>query len=410
MPGKYMAEKQMKRKNLVLRSAVTVLAGLLSALLLCSCVGPQYKPEDEKALRETGERMMQEWLDAHLPGEKVTGAEVYIDVVPSGPQRLTDYVKGSYTDHGESLEFLIDTVNGEVFTSKGAEEFQDPAWDYLLELLDMDPQTPRLGRADNALADFWASLYLPSLPEGSGRKLFHDHYSMPLVPAELVYGGTDTGGDGLAERFAAFLREPGRGQKISFTADLKLPDEFPVGRFTPGGLMRMLDTDGVYFEWIRIRNTDEELWHYGWSGEYTRWGMIDLGDFRIRAELDYISDKRNKDSEQGFDRSETHADPASFRPVRKTEDGYEVRYPEEMEYWPRFYIIAGPGSEIMKYEYEIPGDEKDEPARPCLWESRGDGSFLLANSEGYTLTFGYNEDLKIRGERDPALNEAQAGQ
>ena len=405
-----MAEKQMKRKNLVSRSAVTVLAGLLSALLLCACVGPQYKPEEEKELRDTGERMMQEWLDAHLPGEKVTEAEVYIDMVPSGPQNLTDYVLGHYTDRGESPEFLIDTANGRVFTSKGVEEFQDPAWDYLLKVLELDPATPRHGKEDGALADFQATVYIPSAPDGSGRKLFHDHYSMSFLPAEIVYGEEGAGEEGLAERIEAFLDDPGRTQKLSFIADLLLPDEVPLGRFTSGDLLRMRDTEGVYFEWIRIRNTDEEVWHYGWSGTYTRWGTIDLGDFRIRAELDHISDRQNRNAEQGFDREESHVDPASFRPVRRTENGYEVRYPDDMEYWPRFYIIAMPGSEIMKYEYEVPGEEKDDPARPCLWERRGDGAFLLSNREGFTLTFGYNEDLKIRGERDPALNEAQAGQ
>ncbi len=387
-----------------IRKAAMFMITMAAAFLLNACVGPQYKPEEEAALRDRGQNMMQEWLDLNLPGEKVAEAEAYIDIFLGGPHKLTDFVNGTYSENGGQYRFLINTASGEIFTSKGMEEMQGPAWDYMLEKLELDPQeVEKRTEEEGALTGFAACLYIKSKTDGSAFEPLHDFYLESVLPVDVVYGGPE---EELTERIGRFLEDPKREHTISFRADLELPDETDISRFSPGGLMRMQDTDGIYYEWARIHNKTQDLWHYGWMGHYCRYGWVDLGDFRIWSELDYISDKRNPKAEAGFDREEIHVDPADFCPIIPTEDGYRIEYPEELTHNPAFRIVAKPDSEIMRYDY-LHTSDGGKTTRDCHWQQRRDGDWDLVNFDWFALNFGYNMELKRRGGWDPEHPETK---
>ncbi len=378
-------------------------------LLLSACTGPQYKPEEAENIKNLGTEMMQQWLDERLPGEKVTRAEAWIDVLLGGPHELTDYVEGTYTDQGEEFRFLVNTLTGEIFTSKGMEEFRDPAWEYMLEKLELDPLTPQRTKEEGALQDFGYSLYLESATEGSPMDPPHDFYLKPVLPANLIYGeavGKESEELSLQDRMREFLHDPDRKYPIAVSADLVFPEEDRVSRLTPAGLMKMQETEGLYFDWLRILGDGEELWHYGFRGQYSRYGWIDLGDFRIRTELDFIEDTKKLKSEQGYERRETHVSQGSFCPVTAADDGYQISYPEELEHFPEIRIVAKPGSDILKYNYRVTSDG-GETASDCHWKLREDGDWELVNADWVIMNFGYNAELKRRGEFDPGHPETE---
>jgi len=93
----------------------TLLAGLSALCLLSACHGPQYKDEEKAELEKQGEDLIQAWLDGHMQGSKVLTAEADINMVPSGPHYLTDYVAGTLESGGKTRDYLVNTKTKDVY-------------------------------------------------------------------------------------------------------------------------------------------------------------------------------------------------------------------------------------------------------------------------------------------------------
>ncbi len=164
--------------------AVCVLSGF------SSCSGPQYEESERIAVEDEGKAIMKEWLDKHMMGSEVLSAEAYIDMVPSGPEYLTDSVYGTFSKNGEERRYEVEVEEKEIYLECDKSLLSGLIKPYVLDQLELSE------RADEcSFSDFTVRIIEEDTPYSGQRLLSEGYVDAGYLPAELVLKLENVGAD-----------------------------------------------------------------------------------------------------------------------------------------------------------------------------------------------------------------------
>lgn len=379
----------MKNKVIVL-----FLLCLVLAFAGNGCIGTQYSKEDEQATEELGKKMMQEWLNENMKGEKVSdkGISALAEGLLGGNYYLSNLVEGTYSDTGEKYTFIINTTTGAVYSSKNYPAFKESAWKLFLKELGLNENEiiPEDSEKKKNSEDYFSIKYSieASLKEGKYNKeaAKDTYFQKEVLPIDI-------------EDTAAFAADSKNRNIIEMTGSIHLKENVDLSVLTLNELMGEREKAGLNFTFLYIYDEDEDIVDYGTKLTYKKHGYLDMGDYQLYA----VVEQHNEVSENGkIDHTEGKLDETDYQPITVIDSGYDIKPGTNSEIYQGFNIIAKEGSEIMKYDYNLekPNTEgKYEKYDECCWEDRGDGTFVLAAVGKEIINFGSNSRLTVREER-----------
>ncbi|ETP73699.1 hypothetical protein UYO_0336 [Lachnospiraceae bacterium JC7] len=392
--------QRMRNKRLLFFASLVVVIFLVSCGF-SSCHGPQYEEEDKKKLEETGGKQMQEWLDQHMTGSKVLSADGYVNMIPSGPHFLTDIVTGTFSDKGETRDYLVDTLAGGVYIAYDNTLFNEVCQDYVYEILGLQEYEENCDV--NRLSIGFR------IPTGGKSEIFKAILSDGVwLPGELVLKLDDAGNDDVRKLLDEFVRNKDERPEIEIGGLIRVPDEVVLENYHMAFWAKEREEKGIYFNSFDLKDPYEDIATYSGQTIYYRYGFhkVDDPDIRILMREIYWSEKDEKGEIKVTDRRDSNINDLSFK---KTNDGYLVTFPDR-EHTFEFSIYADEGSEFLKHEYHSHEDREAYKSpgstiggnryfeRDLHWEEAGDEGFVLTNDDGSRKSFFGGEEL-IPGNR-----------
>ena len=115
-------------------------------LLLTGCEDKQFGKEEEKAQIDAARAVAETWIESSAPDVKITSLEV-LTVRPkhtSMDTYLTDYVKGSCSSGKERFDIAVNTVTGDLYTTREADTFGEILTDQILKDLNIVPSARKI--------------------------------------------------------------------------------------------------------------------------------------------------------------------------------------------------------------------------------------------------------------------------
>ena len=423
----------------------TLLAGLSALCLLSACHGPQYKDEEKAELEKQGEDLIQAWLDGHMQGSKVLTAEADINMVPSGPHYLTDYVAGTLESGGKTRDYLVNTKTKDVYLIHDGELLTEVCLDYAFEKLGLESV-----RDNCRFYDVTASMWLPD--SGNSFQGTEGPGAGTWLPGELALSlenaaaadatdqalkdvtdgagnqagnnGEDEAGDKAGDDAAnevkdqianeagnaaqieileSFVCSPKERGLIAFGGSIVVPEEVDLEQYHMAYWLKQQEENGIVYQNLDLSDKFESISTYNSRASYNRrcFRKIEDPDIRIFMDEAYWVEKNGKDGIVIDEQKEYNLSDLSFE---KTENGYLVTFPD-YEHIFGFAIYADEGSEFLKHEYhshedreaylspgsKISGDKYFE--YDLYWKEAGDGSYFLADEDGYRKNFYGGEEL-----------------
>ncbi|MBR4341427.1 MAG: hypothetical protein IKP88_01740 [Lachnospiraceae bacterium] len=383
----------MRNKNV--RNKYPLLFILCTCIVLgvTGCIGSQYTKEDEKSTLDLGKKMMQEWLDKNLKGEKVSdnGLSVLKDGLLGGNYYLSNLVEGTYSDNGENFTFIINTTSGAVYSSKYYREFRESAWNLFLKELNFDENETIPENSENKMdgKDHLSVYYYvdASLKEGKYNKEAAKQMPFPkeVLPIEIEDAA------GYVENFKS--RNP-----IEISGSIHLNKNADLSAVKLNVLMDEKDKAGINISNMYIYDDDEHIVDYGTSLIYKKFDYLDMGDYKLYAVVEQRSDKYENGE---INHTEAKLDTANYHPITALDSGYDIKPGPDDEIHQEFNIIAEADSEIIKYNYNLENVNSEGvyvKADECYWKDRGDGTYVLAIVGKDIVNFGFNYRLTVREE------------
>jgi len=135
-------EKTMNLKQFMTKTRFAVC--VLTWIIVC-CLGgcyrlePMYEQADADLVAAAGTKMMDEWLDEHMPGAEILTCEPFITFSHYDTNEyLADYATGRVKHGGDESAFTINTVTGVVYFEADADtarKLDEITEKYLYEML-----------------------------------------------------------------------------------------------------------------------------------------------------------------------------------------------------------------------------------------------------------------------------------
>ncbi len=362
---------------------------IFSACGFSSCHGPQYEEEDKENLEESGWTMMQDWLDENIEGSKVLSSEGCVNMIPSGPEYLTSFAEGAFSDGEETRDYLIDTATGTVYLLFDGERFSETCEDLVFEMLDLKD-----AREDCGVSDFSAELFL-----SAGNSVYNSKMNeedLVWLPGDLVISMDN-------EALEGFIRDGGRKDEIQVGGTIRVPEEVSLEGYDMEYWLKQRSDRGFYFNSFHLMDSLEEIATFSGQTTYHRYRFQEVEDLDIRIYMrdKYWVEKSGKDGVQVLEAAESDFSDLTFK---KTADGYLVTFPDR-EHIFDFSIYADPGSKFLKTEYhshedreaylspgsQITGDRYFE--NDLYWKETDDRGYVLSNDDGTRKIFFGGEEL-----------------
>ncbi|SEA49049.1 hypothetical protein SAMN05216349_11434 [Oribacterium sp. KHPX15] len=381
-------------------------AGLIVVIFLVSCGfsscrGPQYEEGDKTNLEETGKKQMQEWLDQHMKGSQVLSSEGYVIMIPSGPHYLTDLVTGTFSDKGETRDYLVDTRSDGVYIAYDNTLFNEVCQDYVFEILNLEDFREDCN-VDRLSTGF-------RIPAGGKKNVYRETFVNEVwLPGELVLKLEEAANDDVLKILEEFVRNKDNRQLIEIGGSIRVPDEAVLEKYNLDFWVKSREEDGLFFENFDLSDSFEDIATYSGRAVYHRYGFhkVDEPDIRIRMKETYWVEKEEKGEIKVIEGRDSDFNDLSFQ---KTNDGYLITFPDR-EHTFDFSIYADKDSEFLKHEYHshedreaykspgsvISGDRYFE--NDLYWKEAGEEGFLLTGSDGIRKLFFGGEELIPRSD------------
>ncbi len=376
-----------------------LLTGLCALCVLSGCHGPQYKDEEKAELEKQGEALMQAWLDVHMQGSKVLTAEADINMVPSGPHYLTDYVAGTLEGGGKTRDYLINTKTEAVYLIHDNVLLTEVCLDYAFENLGLQSV-----RDDCKDYNTQAFMWLPDSGnsfEGTG-----DSGAGNWLPGELTLSLEEAAEDGKEVQLSlleSFVHSPDQRGLIGLSGTIRVPEEVDLEQYRMAYWLKQQEENGIVYQNLDLVDDFESISTYNSRASYDRhrFQKIEDPDIRIFMNDAYWVEKNGKDGIEVVEKKEYNPSDLSFE---KTENGYLITFPD-YEHVFGFAIYAEKGSEFLKHEYhshedreaylspgsKISGDKYFE--NDLYWKDAGEDGYLLTDEDGYQKMFYGGEEL-----------------
>ncbi len=372
---------------------------LLALLFICcgfsGCRGPQYSEEDENGLSEAGREMMQSWLDENLSGAKVETAFAQIDMIPSGPHYLTNYVSGTFEDGGNRGNYLINTADGEVFLLYDEEPFLKSCLPYVFRALDFT------GREEEcSVENFSAMLWFP---EETGTNPDEPVGTDGVwLPGDLVLTLRESGEEAGAV-LEAFVSSPEERTQLVIGGQILVPEDVSLEAYDMKYFLDEREKAGLRFGNFLCKDRFEERSVFGKQTTYTRYGFAEMDEPDCRI---FMREKTVEEEENDGEITVTENRESRFLDLtfRKTDEGWLIVFPDR-EHRFDFSIYADGDSDFLQQEYHshedreaylgpgevIGGNRYFE--RDLFWKEADDGSFVLTTEDGRIKSFFGGEEL-----------------
>ena len=155
-----------------MKKLVCLLLAICLTIPLAACA------EGESAQVRAGRKLLNDYLSARGGGAALT--ELHADVQRPDMSHLvvSDFVKGSFRDGGETYEITANVVTGEIYTSERLPEFAESCIRKLEELLGLNPDDC-VGNC--CVVDLYAPAWQEEKPEWPQERA----YLGQVLPAEL---------------------------------------------------------------------------------------------------------------------------------------------------------------------------------------------------------------------------------
>ena len=382
------------KKRLIILGLMSIF--IISASGFSSCHGPQYEEEEKEGLEENGRTMMQGWLDENISGSAVQSAEGCIEMIPSGPQYLTDYVTGTFSKGNETRDYLLDTVTGAVYLLSEGELFNKACEDLSFEILDLNR-----ARDGCNVSSFSAEL---SIPAGNSYYNGSEEFEDPVwLPGEMVLSLENAGDDKALKILEGFVRDSGRKEEIEISGTILVPKELSLESYNMEYWLKQRSDRKIYFNTFHLLDPLEEIATFSGQTTYHRYCFREIEDPDIRI---YMRDRYwvEKSSKDGVKVTESQDSDPSDLTFKKTEGGYLITFPDRESIFD-FSIYADPGSRFLEYNYhshedreaylspgsQITGDRYFE--KDLCWKETEENGFLLSNEDGTRKIFFGGEEL-----------------
>ena len=388
----------MMKKRLIILGLMFIF--IISVCGFSSCHGPQYEEEDKENLAETGWVMMQDWLDENIRGSEVLSSEGCVDIIPSGPEYLTSFVEGTFSDGEETRDYLIDTASGAVYLLYDGEWFKEACEKLVLEILNLNGVSE-----DCRVSGFSAELMIPA---GDGLYNGSEDLKDPVwLPGELVLSVDKAGDNEDLKILDGFIRDTGRKEEIEVRGTILVPEKLSLESYDMEYWLKQRTDRGIYFNSFHLEDSLEEIATF--SGQTTyysyRFREVKDPDIRIRMRDKYRVEKKEKDGVKVLEAKESDFSDLTFE---KTAEGYLITFPDR-EHIFDFSIYADPGSRFLETEYhshedreaylspgsKISGDRYFE--KDLYWKETDGNGFVLSNEDGTIKFFFGGEELIPRG-------------
>ncbi len=358
------------------RCLLTVLL-LLSVIVLSACVGPQYEQTDADKLKVEGQKKMTAWIKENVPGGKLIETENYIDIYPSGPRYLTDYITGTYTDGKTVISYAMNLSSGDVYVTppENADEIVES---YVRTKLSL----PEEAQVDN----FSFIMQLPYSTQLSGNKKGHDHYDFYLIP----YGTED---------LLAYLTED-REETVAVSCDVYYPSKDPLP-ISLKDLVKLRKSDKLYFSSLYMKNDNHDSLSITFNVAVSEgYSYLDYQDFIVYSNTYYKTEKYNEREDTIEIEENAVFDIEKGILFEETESGYRITYLDH-EFLHQFRIIAKEDSRIRQHEYTVKNGIEEDSERlydefDVHWEKREDGNYDLLREDGYAFFIYQYTELEIR--------------
>ncbi|MBQ9459365.1 MAG: hypothetical protein IJU66_05470 [Oscillospiraceae bacterium] len=313
-----------------MKKASALLLLLSLVLSLTGCMGERYTDEEEDAVRQRGEQMMREWLDAKYPGAELASVEPYIwHNLGISAYKLTDTVSGTFRCGDGEQKYWLDTASGIVYFER------DDAAEALEELCaSCAAEALGLGGCE---ADGGTRAYIDiSATTESGAP-------PNVLPADFVLSGAS---------LESFVRSPQGRPAITVDAVYRVPDGFDVSGVTLERAQRVLGDYGLLLR-CTVKSGSEEAVLKADRAVYTRAEFRDLPDFRVWMpvyEREESLDKKTGEVKTRIVEREIGRDLT----VERGEDGfYKPNFPNG---WFHALVYAYDGSEMLRHTYYYVSD------------------------------------------------------
>lgn len=392
-------EKTMNLKSFMTKPGLTVC--VLAWLIVC-CLGgcyrrePMYEQADADLVAAAGTKMMEEWLDEHMPGAEILTCEPFVTFSHYDTNEyLTDYATGRVKHGGNEFTFTINTVTGAVYFEEDADtakKLDEITEKYLYEMLGLTPENAEEEH------NFDCYVSVPVRDGDSARAVpWIDSFDFGLPPG--------------IEDLEAYVRNPQSRQQLYVEkAELYLTENTDLSVYDMELLEKLGDQCGIQFGYIKFVDEDQDFWMISQRDqvETTLWDygcLLEKDGFELRG-LIRIREEVRKDGTNELTVSDKNFNPETDLVFEKTEDGYMYYFPNEDWDLP-FTIRAYVGSEILKHDYwivyyEDAGEltaslkasskksDKEDSSPDTLWVEYEDGYHVLTSKKNsHSVSFGH---------------------
>ena len=347
-----------------MKNRLLVLCFALLALSLFSCqhIYDRYSKEDAASAEARGRAYIEEYL-SHTSGAVVTDLYAY---TPTDYHEtfLSDFVLGAYTAHGTEISFAVNHRTGEIYTDALCEAASEKACEIFAEAYGVSPYLT----ADGAYV--YLNLSLPSGVPGTSIRGDLDTLYLPMLPAAVT-----------PDTLEAYLLDASRS--IPLHADVEFEtDEAPLASLSRADILSpaSFTVDSVW-----IANLDDTLEYYEDDLTYNVYGTERRDGYtvyRLMTTRTEYADGRIENTGYDFDEEVV---------FEKTNDGYRFDLVDDDS--PLFfYLYAEKDDEIRKQTFSFL-DGYDET--PLYWNAQDDGSYVLADGDGWPFAFCYDGVLQL---------------
>ncbi|MCR5789171.1 MAG: hypothetical protein K6G83_04710 [Lachnospiraceae bacterium] len=404
------------------------------------CHGPQYEESELEDMEARGRSQMQAWLDEHIPGATVATATAYINMIPSGPEYLTDSVYGTIQDGEEARPYEIEVEENEVYLTCDQSFLIEEMMPYTLEALNLSERADEIN-----FTDFTAGILLPVENDWSQPEV-HEVYmdNTCFLPGELVLNleeagyeivsaaGTEdlttvpeeaaeTGEDtpestedtaDTAENVPriiwspeahaildAFIRDPASRPELTLNGYLDVPEDIDLKLYDMAFFEGLRSSAGLYFSYVYLEQPYVDVCAAGWYTTYTRRTRQPFEDFFI----EYTEERIVEECRNGTITEKEHDEyDVKNLCMERTEEGYGFSFTDP-ENWFNFLILSDENSELFQHEYTCRYDQAAIPGshtyvggryidREVVWEQREDGLWELRRTDDGAAEWFNNAD------------------
>lgn len=339
---------------------------VLLCLSGCYPLKPMYEQEDADRIAQKGTELMQAWLNENMP-DTVLRQCIADSLMWKGDGNvyLTGYAYGSIEKNGETTDFAIDTVTGDVYFK-------------------MDADTKdALRRA--AAAFLYDSMGLGEYYDASevDRTNFDCSVMAPAHGSER-FDSFDYGLPAGVKDPDAFVRDPASRPLLHINrALLSLPDDADISGYDLEAFEKLSGQCGMKLDGLTMVNSGQTVTFGNGNAGFYEYGILLEGDgYALRGAVRVKEEKRDASSKDMIV-SDQRFDPELDLLFEETEQGFRFSFPNEG--WGQgFRFCAEADSQHIHHDY-IYSYGKYESL--LSWKEQQDGSYVMISKNQTVCEF-----------------------